>query len=60
MTQTFAKFTKFFRPICKNSGDIVAIKLRDRSIIIAEIDTKSNIIRLENLASTPLPSAVEW
>ncbi|MDA9132368.1 hypothetical protein N9K58_03780 [Alphaproteobacteria bacterium] len=60
MTQTFAKFIKFFRPICKNSGDIVAIKLHDRSIIIAEIDTKSNIIRLENLASTPLPSAVEW
>ena len=60
MTQTFAKFTKFFRPICKNGGDVVAIKLHDRSITIAEIDIKSNIIHLENLASTPLPSAVEW
>jgi len=53
MAQTFAKFAKFFRPICKNSGDIVAVKLHDRSITIAGIDIKSNIIHLENLASTP-------
>ena len=60
MAQTFAKFAKFFRPICKNSGDIVAVKLHDRSITIAGIDIKSNIIHLENLASMPLPRAVEW
>jgi hypothetical protein len=37
----------------------VVIKLDDNSIIIAEIDIKSNIIHLEYLASAPLPRAAE-
>ena len=60
MAQTLAKFAKFFRPIGKGSDDIVAIKLHDRSITIAEIEIKSNIIHLENLATAPLPRPVEW
>lgn len=60
MAQTLAKFSEFFWPIGKGSDDIVAIKLYELSITIAEIDIKSNIIHLENLASAPLLRAVEW
>ena len=58
--QTLTKIAKFSRPISKGSGDIVAAKLHDRSITIAEIDIKSNIIHPENLASAPLARAAEW
>ncbi len=60
MAQTLAKLAKFFRPIGKGSDDVVAIKLHDRSVTIAEIEVKSNIIHLENLASAALPRPIEW
>ena len=58
MAQTLAKFAKFSQTIGKGSGDIVAIKLHNRSITIFKIDIKSNIIHLENLASAPLSVAL--
>tara|TARA_B110001452_G_scaffold19563_1_gene15752 strand:- start:93 stop:332 length:240 start_codon:yes stop_codon:yes gene_type:complete len=58
--QTLTKIAKSSRPISKGSGDIVAVKTHDGSIPIAEIDIKSNIIHLANLASAPLAKAAEW
>ena len=54
------KIAKSSRPIGNGIDDIVAIKLLERSITIAGIDIKSNIIHLENLASVPLPGTVDW
>ena len=60
MAQTLAKLTKFFRPIGKGSDDVVAITLHDPSVTIAEIEVKSDIIHLENLASAAFPRPIEW
>ena len=60
MVQTLAKLAKFFRPIGKVSDDVVAITLRDPSVTIAEIEVKSDIIHLENLASAAFPRPIEW
>ena len=59
MAQTLAKLTKFSRPIGKGSDDVVAIKLHNLSVTIAEIEVKSNIIYLENLASAAFPRPIE-
>jgi len=58
MAQTLAKLAKFFRPIAKGSDDVVAIKLHDPSVTIAEIEVKSNIIYLENLTSAAFPRPI--
>ena len=58
--QTLTKIAKSSRPIGKGSGDIVAIKIHDGSIPIAEIDIKSNIIPLGNLANASLAKSAEW
>ncbi|NBP49423.1 MAG: hypothetical protein EBU63_08750 [Alphaproteobacteria bacterium] len=60
MAQTLAKLAKFFRPIGKASDDVVAITLHDPSVTIAEIEVKSDIIHLENLASAAFPRPIEW
>ena len=60
MAQTLAKLAKFFRPIGKGSDDVVAITLHDPSVTIAEIEVKSHIIHLENLASAAFPRPIEW
>jgi len=59
MAQTLAKLAKFFRPIGKASDDDVAITLHDPSVTIAEIEVKSDIIHLENLASAAFPRPIE-
>jgi hypothetical protein len=58
--QTLTKIAKSSWPIGKGSCDIVAVELHVDSITIAEIDIKSNIIHLGNLASAPLAKATEW
>ena len=60
MAQTLAKLAKFFRPIGKGSDDVVAITLHDPSVTIAEIEVKSDIIHLENLASAAFQRPIEW
>ena len=60
MAQTLAKLAKFFRPIGKASDDVVAITLHDPSVTIAEIEVKSDIIHLENLASAAFQRPIEW
>jgi len=60
MAQTLDKLTKFFRPIGKGSDDVVAITLHDPSVTIAEIEVKSDIIHLENLASAAFQRPIEW
>jgi hypothetical protein len=60
MAQTLAKLAKFFRPIGKGSDYVVAITLHDPSVTIAEIEVKSDIIHLENLASAAFPRPIEW
>ena len=42
------------------SDDIVAINLHERSITIAKISIKFNIIHLEDLASAPSSGVAEW
>ena len=58
MAQTLAKFAKFFRPIGKGSDDVVAIKLHDPSVTIAEVEIKSNIFHLENLTNAAFPRPI--
>lgn len=60
MAQTLAKLAKFFRPIGKASDDVVAITLHDPNVTIPEIEVKSDIIHLENLASAAFPRPIEW
>ena len=58
MAQTLAKFAKFFRPIGKGSDGVVAIKMHDPSVTIAEVEIKSNIFHLENLTNAAFPRPI--
>ena len=47
MSQTIRKLEKFFRPICKNSGDILRSSMTTVAKHIAKIEIKFQLIYLE-------------
>jgi hypothetical protein len=55
MATALTKFASFFRPICKGSDEVVAIKLHPKAVTLAEVRLNSNVINIDNLASVGLP-----
>ena len=54
MEKTSTSLASFFRPHGGGSDDLVTVKHHRRDIKVAEIRHNSNVINIENIASTPL------
>ena len=59
MARTFTRNASFLRPIGKGSDDLVAVKLHNKAITVAEVLHKSNVINIEQLASIALPRKLD-
>ena len=58
MGKPLTKFAKLLRPIGKGADEIIAITLSPRSLTVAEVRVKSNVIHIENITTKPLARMV--
>ena len=59
MARTLTKFARMLRPIGGGADDIVAVKLHHNALTVAEVRHKSNVIKIDQLASAALPRKLE-
>ena len=59
MARSLTRFASFLRPIGKGSDEIVAVKLHNKALTVAEVRHKSNVINIGQLASVALPRKLD-
>ena len=60
MAKTLTKLASFFRPLGGRSDDLVAVKLHQSAVTVAEIRHNSNVINIDTIASVPLTSIAHY
>ena len=60
MAKTLTKLASFFRPLGGGSDGLVAVKLHQSDITVAEIRHNSNVININTIASVPLTSIAHY
>ena len=59
MARSLSRFASFLRPIGKGTDELVAVKLHNNALTVAEVRHKSNVINIEQLASVGLPRKLD-
>ena len=59
MARSLTRFASFLRPIGKGSDELVAVKLHNKALTVAEVRHKSNVINIDQLASVALPRKLD-
>ena len=59
MARSLTKLATILRPIGGGTDDLVAVKLHHNAITLAEVRHKSNVIKIDQLASATLPHNIE-
>ena len=59
MARTLTRFASFLKPIGGGADDLLAVKLHNSALTVAEVRHKSNVIKIDQLASAALPRKIE-
>jgi len=59
MARTLTRFASFLKPIGGGADDLLAVKLHHSALTVAEVRHKSNVIKIDQLASAALPRKIE-
>lgn len=59
MARSLTKLATMLKPIGGGTDDLVAVKLHHNAITVAEVRHKSNVIKIDQLASAALPRNIE-
>ena len=59
MARTFTKLANMLKPIGGGADDLLAVKLHHNALTVAEVRHKSNVIKIDQLASAALPRKLE-
>lgn len=59
MASSLSRFASYLRPIGKGTDELVAVKLHNKALTVAEVRHKSNVINIDQLASVALPRKLD-
>jgi Tfp pilus assembly protein PilN/Tfp pilus assembly PilM family ATPase len=59
MARTLTRLASMLKPIGGGADDLVAVKLHHNALTVAEVRHKSNVIKIDQLASTALPRKLD-
>ncbi len=59
MARTLTRLASMLKPIGGGADDLVAVKLHHNALTVAEVRHKSNVIKIDQLASAALPRKLE-